>query len=115
MTPGLPPAIYVDVDDTLLRSSGSKRIPMTAMVSLVRALRAAGATLFCWSTAGATYARDAAEELGLRDCFEAFLPKPQILLDDLELSRWNLTELHPSECASLTASEVLEAATRRRS
>ena len=113
MSTGLPPVIYVDVDDTLVRSFGSKRTPMTAMVSLVRALKAAGATLFCWSTAGASYARATAEELGLRDCFEAFLPKPQILLDDVELGRWNVAELHPSECASLTAAEVLQAATRR--
>ena len=109
------PVVYVDIDDTLVRSVGSKRIPMTAMVSLVHALRAAGATLYCWSAGGASYAENAAGELGLRDCFEAFLPKPQILLDDVAFGRWNVAELHPSECSSLTASEVLRAATRGRS
>ena len=57
---------------------------MTSMVSLVRVLKKPGATLFCWSTAGASYARKAADELGL----------------------------HPSACASLTASEPLQAAMR---
>ena len=67
---------------------------------------APGAALFCWSTAGASDARATAEELGLRDCFEAFLPKPHILLDDVELGRWNGAE-------SLTAAELLKTATRR--
>ena len=35
------PVVDVDIDDTLVRSVGSKRIPMTAMVSLVRALKSA--------------------------------------------------------------------------
>ena len=30
----LAPAIFVDVDDTLVRSFGSKRIPITVMVAL---------------------------------------------------------------------------------
>jgi phosphoglycolate phosphatase-like HAD superfamily hydrolase len=77
------PVVYVDVDDTLVRSFGSKRIPMAAMVALVRDLNDAGAALYCWSTAGELYARATAEELGLADCFRAFLPKPQVLLDDV--------------------------------
>ena len=35
---------YVDVDDTLIRSFGSKRIPMTEMVAFVRSLKQQGAT-----------------------------------------------------------------------
>jgi phosphoglycolate phosphatase-like HAD superfamily hydrolase len=114
MSAGPFPVIYVDVDDTLVRSFGKKRTPITAMVDLVRSLKGTGATLFCWSTAGAIYAREAAEELGLLDCFEAFLPKPHILLDDVPFGRWNVLELHPSECSSLTAAEVLTAAARGR-
>ncbi len=52
MTRGAPRVIHVDVDDTLVRSFGSKRIPMGAMVAQVRALHASGATLYCWSTGG---------------------------------------------------------------
>jgi hypothetical protein len=46
--------------------------------------------------------------VGLGDCFEAFLPKPHLLLDDVNVSAWRLLKLHPSECSSLTADEVLE-------
>jgi phosphoserine phosphatase len=114
MSANAPPIIYVDIDDTLVRSFGSKRIPMGHMVALVRSLKERGAQLYCWSTGGAAYARATAEELGVADCFEAFLPKPHLLLDDVELGGWKLVQLHPSECSSLTAEEVLArlAATR---
>lgn len=62
----------------------------------------------CWSSGGTGYARAAAEEVGLGDCFEAFLPKPHLLLDDVSVGNWRLVELHPAECSSLTADEVLE-------
>jgi phosphoglycolate phosphatase-like HAD superfamily hydrolase len=107
-----PTVLYVDIDDTLVRSFGSKRMPMGAMVALVRELKARGASLYCWSSGGAAYARASAEEVGLGDCFEAFLPKPHLLLDDVRLSDWRLTELHPAECTSLTADEVLARARR---
>jgi hypothetical protein len=41
-----PAVIYVDVDDTLIRSAGSKRIPMPATVKLVQALHDHGAALY---------------------------------------------------------------------
>lgn len=107
-----PPVIYVDIDDTLVRSFGSKRMPMTSMVNLVRSLKEAGAALYCWSSGGDAYARSSAEELGLGDCFRAFLPKPQILLDDVQVGDWKLAQLHPSECSSLTAAEVLSRISR---
>ena len=74
--------VFVDVDDTLLRSAGSKRIPITPVASRGAALKEAGATLYCWSTGGAEYAREVARELGLEHCVVAFLPKPTIMLDD---------------------------------
>ncbi|WP_224243090.1 hypothetical protein [Hyalangium gracile] len=101
------PVVYVDIDDTLVRSFGSKRVPMSTMVALVRSLKEHGALLYCWSSGGAAYARSAAGELGLGDCFEAFLPKPQLMLDDVQLEKWNVVQLHPAECSSLTAAEVL--------
>ena len=103
----MAPVIFVDVDDTLVRSFGSKRIPISGMVALVRELRGQGAELYCWSTGGADYARRAAEELGVSGCFEAFLPKPQGLLDDVDMRDWKVLHLHPAECTSLTAEEVL--------
>lgn len=75
--------IYVDIDDPLVRSFGSKRIPMTEMVALIPKLKEHGATLFCWSSGGAAYARRSAEELGIAECFTAFLPMPQLLIDDV--------------------------------
>jgi len=80
--------IYVDVDDTLVRTVGSKRIPMPAVVEYVRRMKAEGAELYCWSTGGATYARSAAVELGIVECFTEFLPKPNVILDDQALSDW---------------------------
>ena len=96
--------LYVDVDDTLVRFAGPKRIPVPATIALVRDLHARGARLFCWSTGGADYARDTARELGIESCFEAFLPKPEILIDDA----WRVRTLHPNEAASLTAATLLE-------
>ena len=46
---------YVDVDDTLIRSFGSKRIPMTEMVHHVRDLAREGVALYAWSSGGAEY------------------------------------------------------------
>jgi len=49
--------IYIDVDDTLVRTFGTKQIPMTSCVDYVRRMYAAGH-------------------------FLAFLPKPDVVLDD---------------------------------
>jgi hypothetical protein len=98
---------FIDVDDTLVRSVGTKRIPITAVVQRVRDLRVAGTHLYCWSTAGAAYAKATAVELGIADCFVDFLAKPQLLVDDQQPSEWrNLTCLHPNEISSLTVSEI---------
>ena len=43
----VPLVVYVDVDDTLIRTSGSKRIPVSGVVEHVRALASAGAELYC--------------------------------------------------------------------
>jgi len=83
-----PRIIFVDVDDTLVRSVGTKRIPMPNVVARVRALHKGGAILYLWSSGGADYARASAVELGLIQCFEAFLPKPDVYLDDQPVSDW---------------------------
>jgi predicted HAD superfamily phosphohydrolase YqeG len=102
----VPPVIYVDVDDTLVRSVGTKRIPIPAVVAHVRALKEQGADLYCWSSGGAEYARASAEELGIADCFSAFLPKPHALIDDQEIGDWRgLKTVHPTACAGMTATD----------
>jgi len=88
--------VYVDVDDTLVGSAGTKRIPIPAVIRHVRALKAQGARLFLWSTGGADYARATAVELGLSDCFEAYLPKPHLIIDDQEVAEWReCRQVHP--------------------
>ena len=94
--------IYVDVDDTFVRTFGTKRMPMPAVIRHIRALSEAGATLYCWSSGGADYARASAEEFGLADCFAAFLPKPDVLLDDQDVADWRrLRQVHPNEAGAL--------------
>jgi len=80
--------VFVDVDDTLVRSVGTKRVPMPAVVARVRQLHAEGVALYLWSSGGADYARTSAVELHLEHCFVAFLPKPDAYLDDQSVDEW---------------------------
>ena len=97
---------YVDIDDTLVRSFGSKRIPMTEMVRHVRELARGGVVLFAWSSGGADYAQASAKELGIDDCFKVFLPKPNVIIDDQALSDWRrLIHVHPGEASAKTIQE----------
>ena len=93
--------IYVDIDDTLVRSYGSKRIPIVTTIEHIKILKHQGATLYCWSSGGAEYARNTANELEISDIFEEFLPKPQMLLDDQEVNDWRgIIQVHPLSCQS---------------
>ena len=74
--------VFVDVDDTLVRSVGTTRIPMPGVVAEIKRLSQEGAELFLWSSGGAEYCRGTAAELGITDCFAGFLPKPTIYIDD---------------------------------
>lgn len=94
----MPNIAYIDVDDTLIRSVGSKRIPMPASITKVRELAAQGWTLYCWSSGGADYARSSAEEVGIESLFAGFLPKPTLMLDDQPVQEWRgLVYLHPGQ------------------
>ncbi len=98
-----PLNIFVDVDDTFVRSVGTKRIPMPTVIAHIRELKAQNATLYCWSSGGAEYARQSAEEFGIADCFIAFLPKPNVLLDDQKINDWRyLKHVHPAACDGQT-------------
>src|SRR5262249_11262339 len=88
--------VYVDVDDTLIRTAGTKRMPIPSVVAHVKELAKADAELYCWSTVGAEYARAAARELGIEALFVAFLPKPNVLIDDQDIGTWKrFTVVHP--------------------
>lgn len=80
--------IFIDVDDTLVRSFGAKRIPIPPVIARVHELHQQGETLYLWSSGGADYARSSAIELGIQDCFVAFLPKPDVYLDDQSVDEW---------------------------
>lgn len=72
--------------------------------------REAGAELYCWSSGGADYARQVATELGLDHCFTTYLPKPQVMLDDQEVSRWRrLVQVHPGRCAVMSLEQYEQA------
>lgn len=110
-----PLVVYVDVDDTLVRSVGSKRIPMVAVVEHVRALEDGGAVLYCWSTGGAAYAESTARELGIADCFAGFLPKPNVIIDDQDVAEWRrCIEVGPLAVAGAGLDRHVEALATRR-
>src|SRR5688572_28427560 len=95
--------VYVDVDDTFVRSAGTKRMPMPAVIRHIRELKEQGAMLYCWSSGGAEYARQSAEEFGVADCFDGFLPKPNALLDDQSMNEWKYLKcIHPMSCEGRT-------------
>ena len=93
--------VYVDVDDTVVRSSGSTQIAMSATVERVRALAAEdGVVLYCWSSGGSEYARGVAARLGIEALFAAFLSKPNVMLDDIAPGAWRgPLVVHPNEAA----------------
>jgi predicted HAD superfamily phosphohydrolase YqeG len=74
--------VYVDVDDTLVRWASTKRIPIPRVIERVRQLYADGAIIYLWSTGGAEYAQSIANDLGIKECFAGFLPKPTLIIDD---------------------------------
>ncbi len=97
--------IYVDVDDTLIRTVGRKQIPIPSCADYVRQQFAQGHTLYCWSRGGEEYARNVAISLGIADCFVSFLPKPDVLLDDrLEQSLAHCEFVHPNNAAQAAIS-----------
>jgi hypothetical protein len=66
--------VFIDVDDTLIRSAGTKRIPIPAVVSRVRQLKQEGVILYLWSSGGAEYCRSTAVELGIDDFLRVSYP-----------------------------------------
>ncbi|WP_027710103.1 hypothetical protein [Zooshikella ganghwensis] len=92
---------FVDVDDTFVRSYSTKRIPIPAMLEHLKTLYEQGAELYCWSSGGEEYARNSAIEFGIEKIFKGFLPKPQVMIDDLNINEWrNLIQVHPNSCIS---------------
>ncbi|MGJ5633060.1 DUF705 domain-containing protein [Nostoc sp. CALU 1950] len=94
--------IFVDVDDTLVRSVATKRIPIASVIKVVRQLKVQGAVLYCWSSGGSDYAHASAKEFGLEDCFAGYLPKPEAMSDDQPFPAWrSLRHVYPLQADSL--------------
>ena len=92
--------VYIDVDDTLVRSAGTKTMPVPSIVEHAKILAGSGAELYCWSTAGAEYARSTAQNLGVEHCFVGSLPKPRVVIDDQDLVDWKrFAVVHPMNAA----------------
>jgi hypothetical protein len=107
MTPSDSLVIYVDVDDALVRTVSGKRVPMPRVVERIRNLAAEGAQLYAWSSGGAPYARESARDLAIEDCFVAFLPKPQIVIDDQAPAEWRrLVHVYPTDASSQTLADL---------
>ena len=110
MKANTPLVVYVDVDDTLVRSAGTKRMPIPNVVMHVKQLAAQGGVeLYCWSTAGSEYARATARELGIEASFAAFLPKPNMLIDDQEMGTWKrFVVVHPLSVTDRSVEEYMK-------
>ncbi len=100
-TPKKESVIFVDVDDTLIRSFGTKQIAIPTTIQYVRDMFRAGNLLYCWSRGGAQYSRDVATKLGIADCFVCFLPKPDVVVDDrLEQLLDHCEFIHPNNAVT---------------
>lgn len=102
----MKPVVYIDIDNTLVRAVSPNRVPIDHMVKLVREL-SAHAELYCWSRGGAEYAREISLELELKDCFVAFLPKPDGYLDDVAITEWAGPQFHPNDVRDLSVDDLL--------
>ncbi|MFN4289591.1 MAG: hypothetical protein ACK4E7_01775 [Permianibacter sp.] len=100
-----PKIVFVDVDDTLVRSVGAKRIPIPETIKKVRGIKAEGYSLFLWSSGGAEYARASADELGISHCFDGYLPKPTAYIDDQPVNEWRFCKhVDPAQADRINAS-----------
>jgi len=98
----MPQVVFIDVDDTLVRSAGAKRIPIPGVIARVRQLKQEGAILFLWSSGGAEYCQSSAAEFGIADCFAGFLPKPNLYIDDQPVHEWkSCKHLYPSQVGNI--------------
>jgi hypothetical protein len=96
--------IYVDADATFIQSEAGP-VPVQSVVRHLRSLVAAGAELYCWSTAGAAHSEEIARAVGTADCFRAFLPKPQVVIDRQPVREWPVVDTHPNDCRFRTVAD----------
>lgn len=78
--------VFIDVDLTLVDHQG---VLLPNVAEAMQILHDGGCHLFLWSTGGADYCRRTAERAGVEHLFEAFLPKPDIYVDDMPSTIFN--------------------------
>lgn len=78
--------VFVDIDLTLVDHLGTFKPGATEAMQI---LHDGGCHLFLWSTGGAQYCRDTAARAGIEHLFEAFLPKPDLFIDDMPSTIFN--------------------------
>ncbi|MGZ3459019.1 MAG: hypothetical protein ACXU86_11010 [Archangium sp.] len=100
-------AIYLDAEDTLVSGTAGNRLHQERLVARVRELAQKGAGLYLWSRHGAEHARTVAVGLGIEDCFRAFLPKPEVLVDGEALEDWSLSEIPSAAFNSVRLEDIL--------
>lgn len=96
--------IYCDVDNTLIDHNNS---PKKNTLKYLEYARSKGAVLYLWSQGGADYCRDIANQLGITHWFKAFLPKPEIVVDDLPIKAPFISKhIHPIQLIGLNWDNV---------
>ncbi len=106
--------IAIDRDETFVRNYVAKRIAIPSVIEYIKKLKSDGTIMYCWSSGGAIYAKESAEEFGIADCFIGFLPKPQVMIDDMNFSQWrNLLQIRPNECPKYSVESYREELNRR--
>ncbi len=73
-------SIFTDVDGTLLTSLGKCNAPL---VEWLKARRAEGYYMVLWSARGKQHAEEVAHRFGVAELFDAIVPKPGTIVDDL--------------------------------
>lgn len=91
--------LYVDVDDTIIDHHD---VPKQHVLKFLEYARSQGCQLYLWSQGGGDYCLEIAEKLGIKDWFLAFLPKPDVCVDDLEINaRFIQKHIHPIQLAGV--------------
>ena len=99
--------IFVDVDLTLVDANGI--LLEGASAALIK-LKQKDCHLFLWSTAGGDYARAIAAQHGMTELFEGYVPKPDIVIDDMPATVLNpfLFNVHDEKSWTAMADRILE-------
>ena len=89
---------YVDIDDTLVRTSGGKTFPIPRTVAWIKTIDISQNKIYLWSRGGGDYAKATAIKLGIEMLVAGFLPKPDVMVDDQSLMEWtHMKTVHPNE------------------